>query len=74
MLGRPSIDVAVLIIKIFQTPKCQFVPLSKATNVKIFSDPGDLENKVKVKLLHAIKGLVILHLSYKYQVSIPNFS
>ena len=40
-------------------------------NVKIFCDSGDLEKKVKVKLCH-IKGLVIMHPWYKYEISASN--
>ena len=44
------------------------MPISNVQNVKSFYDPGDLENKVKVKLITCYKGLVILHPMYKYRV------
>ena len=74
MLSRSSLDVFTLMIKIFQTQSWQFVPPSKVTNVKNFYDPGNLVNKIKVKLMTCKKGLVIMHLKYKYQVSTSNSS
>ena len=38
-------------LKIFQTQRWQFVPPSKVSTVKTFCGPGDLKNKVKVKLM-----------------------
>ena len=55
-------------IKIFQTERWQFVSPSKVSNVKNFYDPGDLENKLKVKHINAIKGLVVKRLRYEYQM------
>ena len=49
MLGTSSIDVSTFIIKIFQTQKRHFMPLSKVSNVKTFCDHGDLENNLLVK-------------------------
>ena len=48
LLGRLSLDLSAVMIKIFQTPKWQFVTPSKVLNAKTFHDPGDFENKVKV--------------------------
>ena len=48
------------------------MPHSNVPNVKIFYDSGDLENKVKVKLVICNKGLAIIHLGYKYQACIFN--
>ena len=72
-MSRSSQDASTLVIKIFQTQKWQFVPPSKVTNMKTFCDHGDLENKVNVKLRCTIKGLVIMHLRCKYQVSTSKF-
>ena len=47
------------------------VPPSKVSNVKIY-DSGDLENKVKVKLMTSNKDLVIMHLGYKYKFYTSN--
>ena len=44
-------DVSTIMIKVFQTQKWQFVPLTKVPNMKTFSDHGEPENKVKVKVM-----------------------
>ena len=62
-------DISSVMIKIFQTRSWQFVPPSKVPTVKTFYDRGHLETKSGSKLWHAIKGLVIVHLGCKYQVS-----
>ena len=49
--GNYSIDISTFMIRIFQTPKWQFVPPLNVPNVKTCYDPGDLENKVKVKIM-----------------------
>ena len=43
----------------------------KVSNVKNCCDPGDLEDEV-VEFMHAMNGLVILHLGYKCQICILN--
>ena len=50
----------------------QFVPLSKVSTVINFYNHGDLENTVMVKLMNAIKGLLIMYLGYRYQVCTLN--
>ena len=71
ILGGSSIDVSTLLIKIFET-QWQFMPPSKLPNVKTFYDHGDLKTRSRSNLWHSIKGFVIKHLRYKYQVSISN--
>ena len=48
--------------------------LSKISNVKTMEDLGDLENKIKVKIMTGIKGLVIMHLWCKYHVCTSQIS
>ena len=50
MFGSSSIDVSTLMLKIFQTQNMSVCGTFKNC-VKIFYDPGDLENKAKVKLM-----------------------
>ena len=49
MFGRFFIDVSTLMVK--NRPKMTVCSSFKVSNIKIVSDHGDLENKVKVKLM-----------------------
>ena len=51
MFGSSLIDTSTLMIKIFHTQRWQCVPLWNVSNVKTFCDHGDLDNKVRVKLV-----------------------
>ena len=51
VLGRSSPEASTLMKKICQTQRWQFVPTSQVQNMKALYDPGDLENKVKVKIM-----------------------
>ena len=42
--------------KNLQNPNIKFVPTAKVQNMKTFYDPGELENKIKVKLMTCNKG------------------
>ena len=54
MLGRSSIDGSTLMIENLPNPKIA-VCATKVPNVNTFYDHGDLENKVKVKLMSCNK-------------------
>ena len=69
MLGSSPIGVSTFMMKIFQTQRQQFMPLSKVSKCENFDDHGNIENKVRSNICHATKGLLIMHLGYKYQVS-----
>ena len=51
MWCRPSIDLFAFMKEIFQTPIWQWVPTPNVKNVNNSYDPGELENKVKIKCL-----------------------
>ena len=63
MMGSSSIDVST---------EMKFSATFKVSNVKSFYNHGDLENKVKVKLMTWNKRSSIMQLGYNYQVCILN--
>ena len=67
MLGSSLINASTHDKKL-TNPKMKVCAIFLSFKCENWYDPGDLGNEVKVKFLHAKKGLVILHLGYKYQI------
>ena len=51
MLDSSSVNVSALVIKISNPKNDSLCPFTKVSNMKTSYDCGDLENKVKIKLM-----------------------